>query len=203
MIEVAVTELDRHEMTFAAGVLARGMRDNPIHIAAFGNDPLRRMRALEHIFASLLPLMKHPPLSARRGEHIVGVTGMSPPGTCQPPPFDQLRLLPAMLRSGPGALPRVFRWLRAWADRDLKDRHWHLGPLAVEGGLQGMGIGSQIMEGFCARMDEGREVAYLETDKPENVRFYEKFGFQTKEEADVLATPNWFMRREPAAGQGG
>jgi hypothetical protein len=203
MVEVVISDVARHEMRFAAGVLARGMRDNPIHIAAFGDDPLRRMRALERIFGSLLPLMKQPPLSARRGEHIVGVTGMSPPGTCQPPPFDQLRLLPAILRIGPGALPRVLRWLRAWADRDLKDRHWHLGPLAVEGGLQGMGIGSQIMQRFCARMDEDGEVAYLETDKPENVLFYQKFGFQTIEEADVLGTPNWFMRREHGEARDG
>ncbi len=203
MIEVAISDLGRRELIFAAGVLGRGMRDNPGTFAVFGDDPLRRMRASERAFRSVLPLMKRPPLCARRGDWIVGVCGMAPPGTCQPPPFDQLRLLPAMLSIGPGTLPRVFRWLRAWADRDSKDRHWHLGPVAVEPGLQGMGIGSQMMERFCAMMDQEEELAYLETDKPENVRFYERFGFQTIDEAQVLGNPNWFMRREAKAGSGG
>lgn len=198
MIEVAVTELGRHELTFAAGVLGRGFRDNPITVAVVGGDPLRRMRGAERALGSFVRLMDHPPLAARRGDWIVGVCGMAPPGTCHPPLLRQLRMVPAMLRSGPVVMSRYLRMLSAWEKQDPTDRHWHLGPVAVEPGLQGMSIGSQMLERFCARMDSEGEVAYLETDKPENVRFYEKFGFATIAEADVLGIPNWFMRREPA-----
>ncbi len=48
-------------------------------------------------------------------------------------------------------------------------------------------------------MDSAHAVAYLETDKPENVTFYQKFGFETVGEAEVLGTRNWFMRRAPTA----
>jgi len=48
---------------------------------------------------------------------------------------------------------------------------------------------------FCARMDECGALSYLETDKSENVRFYQKFGFRVIEEAPVLGIPNWFMSR--------
>ena len=41
------------------------------------------------------------------------------------------------------------------------------------------------------------DVAYLETDKPENVSFYQRFGFEVTEEAQVLGIPNWFMLRRP------
>ena len=54
-----------------------------------------------------------------------------------------------------------------------------------------------MLERFCARMDDEGEMAHLETDNPENVRFYERFGFATVDEAEVLGIPNWFMRREP------
>ena len=198
MIEVAVTELGRHELTFAAGVLGRGFRDNPNTVAVVGDDPLRRMRGVERVLGAYVRLMDHPPLAARRGDWIVGVCAMAPPGTCHPPLLQQLRVAPAMLRSGPVAMSRYLRMLSAWEKQDPTDRHWHLGPVAVEPGLQGMSIGSQMLERFCARMDSEGEVAYLETDKPENVRFYEKFGFATTAEADVLGIPNWFMRREPA-----
>ena len=52
---------------------------------------------------------------------------------------------------------------------------------------------------FCARMDGQKALAYLETDKPENVHFYEKFGFVTTDKALVLGMPNWFMQRQPGS----
>jgi predicted N-acetyltransferase YhbS len=75
--------------------------------------------------------------------------------------------------------------------------HSHLGPLAVDTHLQGQGIGSRIMEEYCRRLDATGVLGYLETDKPENVPFYERFGYATVEHADVLGVPNWFMRRAP------
>lgn len=47
----------------------------------------------------------------------------------------------------------------------------------------------------CARMDAARENAYLETDKPENVRFYRRFGFEVIGEGEVLGVANYFMLR--------
>jgi hypothetical protein len=40
-----------------------------------------------------------------------------------------------------------------------------------------------------------RLTGWLETDKAENVRLYERFGYVVEEEAEVLGVPNWFMRR--------
>jgi ribosomal protein S18 acetylase RimI-like enzyme len=89
----------------------------------------------------------------------------------------------------------MVRWLGAWARHDPEERHWHLGPAAVDEGLQRMGVGSLLMEVFRAQMDAAGEGAYLETDKPANVRFYERFGFEVAGEQDVLGNPNWFMRK--------
>ena len=201
MIEVAVTELARHEVEFAAGVLGRGFRDVPNTVAVFGDDPVHRMRGMERVLGSYIPLVDHLPLVARRGDWIVGVCGTAPPGACRLPLLRQLQFMPAILRSGPVAMARIFRIMSVWEKHDPNDRHWHLGPVAVEPGLQGMGVGSQMLERFCTRMDDEGEVAFLETDKPENVRFYERFRFETTAEAEVLGNPNWFMRREPKTGR--
>jgi hypothetical protein len=54
---------------------------------------------------------------------------------------------------------------------------------------------------FCAQMDAARENAYLEIDRPENVRFYERFGFEVVDEEEVLGVSNYFMlRREGRHG---
>jgi ribosomal protein S18 acetylase RimI-like enzyme len=75
--------------------------------------------------------------------------------------------------------------------------------VAVDAGLQGLGIGSRLLEQFCARVDAAGEAAYLETDKPINVRFYDRFGFAVIGQQAVLGTPNWFMRRPPRSAEVG
>ena len=91
----------------------------------------------------------------------------------------------------------LVEWMRAWGGRDPDEPHFHLGPVAADAGKQGRGIGSALLEAFCTRVDQDAAVAYLETDKAENVGFYARFGFETVAEADVIGVPNWFMRRSP------
>ena len=45
-------------------------------------------------------------------------------------------------------------------------------------------------------LDIQRLTGWLETDKAENVRLYERFGYTVVERAEVLGVPNWFMRRD-------
>lgn len=39
----------------------------------------------------------------------------------------------------------------------------------------------------------------LETDKSENVRFYDRFGFTVRGQAEVIGVQNWFMQRKSAS----
>ena len=134
-----------------------------------------------------------PMLAARQTDGtIVGVLGMSCPSSRRPPATQLLRLLIRLSSNGPRATLRTLRWVGAWARREPAGRHWRLGPVAVDEGLQRMGVGSRLMEVYCAQVD-----AYLETDKPGNVRFYERFGFEPVGEQEVLGVPNWFMTRRP------
>lgn len=197
---VEVGDLRPEERDPAVEVLARGMRDNPLHVAAFGDDPERRERGLRWMFGALFRVRAgQPSIVARDGEKIVGVTGVAVAQTCQPSTFQGLRILPAILRSGPRAAARVAGWTSAWAKHDPEEPHSHLGPLAVDAGLQGRGIGSSIMREYCRRLDVAGDLGYLETDRPENVPFYERFGFATVAAEEVIGVPNWYMQREPGA----
>jgi ribosomal protein S18 acetylase RimI-like enzyme len=194
-----VRGLRADEIDEAVGVLARGMRDNPLHVAAYGDDHKRRLRCHARLMRGLFATFSaQQPICAVRDGSLVGVTGVAPVGTCQPSAMQRLRLLPALLALGPRTAGRVGDWISAWATRDPAEEHVHLGPLAVDAHLQGQGIGSQIMEEHCRRLDAAGEVGYLETDKPDNARFYERFGFEVIGEEPVLGVPNWFMRRPTA-----
>ena len=197
--EPEVRDLESHEFRDAAAVLARGMRDNPLHIAAYGMDPQRRLRCHRRLVSGLFRVSPgQRPVCVERAGRVIAVAGVAPVGTCRPTLPQRLGVLPNVIACGPMTAARVGTWISAWTRRDPSDPHVHLGPLAVDAGLQGQGIGSLLMREICRRLDADRSTGYLETDKQENVRFYERFGFRVVGEAAVLRVPNWFMRRSPA-----
>ena len=116
------------------------MRDNPMHVQAFNDDPDRRVAALARMF-------------------------------------------------------EVVQWVSRWSRYDLKTAHWHLGPVAVDLHLQGKGIGGALLGQFSTQMDVEQSMAYLETDRTENVTFYERFGFEVMAEDEILGVTSWFMSR--------
>ena len=194
-------DLGRTEHMAAAQLSARAMRDDPVHIAVFGTDADHRLRQLTRFFATLLRVLQAPPLSLWEGNRLLGVAGRAPPGTCWPPMATRFRMAARLLSPNLPQLWRLGRWLHACEQRDLPEPHWHLGPIAVAIGRQGQGLGTRMLQALCTDLDHASQVAFLETDKPANVRFYGKFGFGVVNEADVLGTRNWWMRRpgEPAA----
>ena len=174
------------------------MRDNPMHVAAYGADPDRREQAHARIMRALFRYGRNnEPIGVWRDETLVACTGVLVDGGCRAG-VGQLRMLPAIAALGPRTTMRVAAWLRVWAARDLDEPHAHLGPLAVDRHLQGQGIGGILLAEHCRRLDERGEVGYLETDKAENVRFYEKQGYRVIGEAKALGVPSWFMRRARA-----
>jgi GNAT superfamily N-acetyltransferase len=194
-------ELQRSEVEGAAQLLGRAMRDNPIDARAFDiKNNERRCRALTRFFVPVLNGLYRRGLilGAFCESTLVGVCGMARPGLCQPAVLEKLSVAPSVLFGNPlGTMLRVSTWVGEWSRRDLIERHWHLGPVAVESRLQGQGIGSAMIADFCARMDQLQALSYLETDKFENVRFYQKFGFAVLAKAEVLKVPNWFLSRPP------
>ena len=203
MKELNIRELRHAEMKDGAHLLSRGMRDNPNNVQAFGPDPEHRKRALAKMFRPVLQRahFKGNVFGAFRNGEMIGLYSMTPPGLCQLEAREKLRMAPGIFlgNSLPAAL-RVLNWFHEWLRHDPREPHWHFGPFAVDPEVQGHGIGSVMLGTFCACMDGRKALAYLETDKPENVRLYEKFGFVATSEAFVLGTPNWFMKRRPRSG---
>lgn len=196
---VHVRLLGPGELGTAVGVLARGMRDNPLHLAAYGRD--ERLRRARHTRLLTGRLGVAPALAltgAFSDDVLVGVSGAAPSGTCRLTTAQRLRIVPTVARLGPAAAARVLVWTRTWSRHDPAAPHVHLGPVAVDAHLQGRGIGTALLVHHCRQLDAEGHVGYLETDKPENASFYSRFGYAVVGEETVLGTPNWFMVRAPS-----
>jgi ribosomal protein S18 acetylase RimI-like enzyme len=194
---LVIDPLEPSDVGPAAALLGRAMCTNPVHVAVFegrGEDAMRRQVQMFAVFLREFPGER---LVARKGDEIVGVMRSVRSPSCRLPPEEAARLGPVMAEILGDAAPRVGRWFTIWASHDPQEPHWHLGPIAVAVEQQGRGIGSAMLRRFCERVDRIGEAAHLETDKPENVRLYERYGFETREEVDIFGVNNSFMWRTP------
>ena len=194
-----VRPLVASELPASAAVLAQSMLDNPLHIAAFGEEPDRRLRRLHRFFSPLLAYVDSHGcvLGAFSDSALIGVMGMLAPGYCRPAWRQRMRLGLGVVRSNsPLGTLRIYRWLLAWLRHDPDSPHWHLGPLAVLPSRRRQGVGRALMDRCCQRLDSEGASAWLETDLALNVEFYRSLGFVVEHELAVLGVKNWFMHRE-------
>lgn len=92
--------------------------------------------------------------------------------------WEQMKLMPMFLRMC--GLPRMARG-SAMGDAMEKNHphepHYYLAFVAVAPRLQGLGLGSAIMDSTIARVDATGMPAYLENSNPKNTKLYERCGF--------------------------
>jgi hypothetical protein len=56
-------------------------------------------------------------------------------------------------------------------------------------------IGSRVMEEYCHAFDRTKIAGYLETERPENVKFYRRLGFETTLEVLVVGVRNFLVQK--------
>jgi ribosomal protein S18 acetylase RimI-like enzyme len=184
----------------ACRVLAQAFVTNPLNAAAFGPSQLARNEAF---FRVGLAAMKGTKLVATDGSQILGLIHWVHSPACQFSGLEQLRMAPAMVKGvGLGPALRVASWQSSWSKHDPSRPHVHLGPLGVSPEAQGQHLGHRLMEHYCEALDRTGDSGYLETDRPENVNFYRRFGFEVTDEVRVLGIANYLMWRKAKSPTG-
>ncbi len=195
-LQVAITRMSSDEIRAAGRVLGAAFVSSPLERAVRGTIDERQRRGLVREYTGVFRISGQVSV-ARRDDRIVGaIRWVRSPG-CQLRWSQKLSMAPTAIGAFGRNLPQAMRWVSAWARRDPSEPHVHLGPIGVDPDLQGRGIGSQMLSLYCEELDLAGDAGYLETDKSENVRLYERFGFEVRCEAHLLGVPNWFMWRDP------
>jgi ribosomal protein S18 acetylase RimI-like enzyme len=198
MADLEIGELRAEELGAAAALLARAYRDNAWMVALLGDDQDLRERVMCSAHRFRISALEPPAIVARSGGELMGICGFdAPAATTARSQDDQVAFVKIATEAGPDVLPRLMEMLTGFGRRAPAEPHWHLGPVGVSVNAQKRGIGSRMLELFCGRLDGNGDVCFLETEEPDNVRLYEKFGWVVTDEAKVLGVPGWFMLRHP------
>lgn len=182
-------------------VLARAFYDDPVMMWLLPNQQARTAQ-LRRLFATMT---RHHHLArggvevARDGPDIGAAALWDPPNQWQETRRGQLMMSPTFIR--------VFglRSAQGHAVQELMKRahpeepHWYLAVIGSDPAVRGKGFGQALMRSRLDRCDAEYCPAYLESTKPENVPYYQRFGFAVTREIVVAdgGPTMWAMWRAP------
>ena len=79
---------------------------------------------------------------------------------------------------------------------------WRLNAIGVDPSQQRSGLGTALLRWMLARVDSDGLPAFLDTSAPDNLAYYERFGFEVTAEATLPnGIPLWGMTRQPRLGR--
>jgi ribosomal protein S18 acetylase RimI-like enzyme len=181
--------------------LARAFYDDPVMIWLLPDEKARTA----HLCRLFATMTRHHHLArggvevACDGPGIGAAAQWDPPDQWQETRRGQLAMTPTFIR--------VFglRSMRGRAVEELMKRvhpeepHWYLAVIGSDPTVRGQGFGQVLMRSRLDRCDAEYCPAYLESTKPENVPYYQRFGFTVTGE---IVLPNdgptmWAMWRAP------
>lgn len=108
-------------------------------------------------------------------------------------------LVPSIRTVGVGRIRRGLEALGRIERLHPREPHWYLEFLAAHVDRRGQGYGSALLAPMLYRADLEGMPCHLESSKPENLPFYERFGFEVTGEFRIGdgSPPMWSMWREP------
>jgi ribosomal protein S18 acetylase RimI-like enzyme len=181
--------------------LSRAFYDDPVAMYVLPDDDARPAR-----LARMWSTMTRHHYMAGGGVEVacdgpgIGAAALwDPPHRWQQSRREELAMMPGFLR--------VFglRSAKARAVQELMKRthpeepHWYLAAIGSDPMVRGQGFGQALMRSRLDRCDAEYCPAYLESSKPENVPYYQRFGFTVTHE---IRLPDggptlWAMWRTP------
>jgi GNAT superfamily N-acetyltransferase len=190
-----------------AGVVgARAFHNDPF-FEFLSPRPIMRARGLAIFCQSYVATIgdRGVVLGARQADgRLVGVAAWIKPGCFPLPVATQLRQVGGSLRAlavRPRALVDGSKYLLAVDHVHPRDRHWYLQLLVVDPSVQRRGIGGLLQQPGLERADTDGLPCYLETQAPENLAYYRRFGYEVVDELSPVKNgpPLWTMLRQPKA----
>lgn len=177
----AVVPLRREHVRAAASVLATSLADDPgyRYLLPDGSRRVGELAALYHL--TLSDTVRHGlGFVTTIGPVVTGAIALYPPGAYPMTPARWVRSSPrvawtaALARDHIGGLVRFGRQIAPGVPPD----DWYFQAAGVRPDLQGAGRGTALLLAAIAVADEAGRPSHLETNRPENVDYYRRFGYE-------------------------
>jgi GNAT superfamily N-acetyltransferase len=200
LFEIEVRRIQPSDIATVAEIMSHAYLDNPSHIAIYQGKSETERIIQEIDFKNYF---HHNPLEtyvAKHEECILGfICSIDCTGTNTPFDKEEYDYF-VNTKIERLSVDERHKWrMMVWGKHDPDTLHSHLGPFGVLPDFQGKGIGSRLLKEYFVRVDRAGLASYLETGTLENVRFYEKHGYNIVDTAYALGIKQFFMWRDAHA----
>jgi GNAT superfamily N-acetyltransferase len=196
-MKIQIQKYSPQQIDETVTVLANAFVTNPLHLCAFGAQRLNQNRVFFRI--GLRRMFIGQSFVAMADGAVRGYVHFNASPYCLPAPEEIPIAAATLLKPLGDALPQLVAWLSRWCRLDPEQPHVHLGPIGVTPEAQGQGFGTALMQRYVEHLDQEHAAGYLETDRADNVEFYENFGFVVQREEVLIGTRVWYMWRAQQA----
>lgn len=180
MNSVAVRPATRADIGALSVTLGRAFFDDPVMCWMLPDADLRR-RKLHRLFAALTRyhhLSRGGVEVAPDGDGIGGAALWDPPGQWEHTRGEELRAMPTLLLAFGTSLGRGLEADELMKKNHPEEPHWYLAVIGSDPAVRGKGFGQALMRSRLDRCDAEHAPAYLESSNPDNVPYYQRFGFE-------------------------
>lgn len=200
MSGIEVRPARRADVSALSRVLGRAFHDDPV-MRWLQPDAARRTAALPTFFATVA---RHHFLASSASEVAVSADGVGaaalwdPPGRWQQTSREQVAMVPGVLRAFRGRLGAARALAEQMKAVHPEEPHWYLAIIGSDPAVRGGGFGAALMRSRLQRCDAEGAPAYLESSNPDNVPYYNRFGFEVTGQIVVPDGPTLWPMWRPA-----
>lgn len=190
----------RRDVRQMAAVLARAFERDPVMMWMLPDDGARE-RALGRMFATMVRhhFLRTGAPEVAGGDRIGAAALWDPPGMWKQSRLQELRMMPGLFRAFGRQVGRGQQVNELMKKQHPQEPHWYLAVIGSDPTVRGTGFGQALMRSRLDRCDAEHAPAYLESSNPDNIGYYERFGFQVTGEIRLPdGGPSlWPMWRQP------
>jgi GNAT superfamily N-acetyltransferase len=184
---VAARPATRADINALSVTLGRAFLDDPVMCWMLPDADLRRRR-LHRLFAALTRyhhLSRGGAEVAPDGDGIGGAALWDPPGQWEHTRAEELRAMPRLLLAFGTSLRKGLEITELMKKAHPEEPHWYLAVIGSDPAVRGKGFGQVLMRSRLDRCDAEHAPAYLESSNPDNVPYYQRFGFEVTGEIEL------------------
>ena len=197
-------KLQKTDITKAGEVLADAFKEDPIW-AKFIKDNQIKAHRVNYLFGSpILYALKYGKAYAS-SSNLEAIAAWSPGSTADMTFWRLIRSGVFRYGSKMGMkvsinMAKTFRPVEKDREEHMKNTSYnYITIIGVKQEYQKQGFGGKILRAIFEEADKTHTPIYLETGTPQNVKMYEKYGFNLLNEIILprLDLPMWEMKRDP------
>ena len=198
---VAARPATRADVGALSKTLGRAFFDDPV-MCWMIPDAEKRKRKLHKLFSALTRyhhLAQGGVEVAPDGANGIGGAALwDPPGKWRQTRAEELRAMPGLLVAFGRSLKRGLVLEEMMKKAHPEEPHWYLAVIGSDPDVRGKGFGQALMSSRLDRCDAEHAPAYLESSNPDNVPYYQRFGFEVTGEVKPPGGPILIPMWRPA-----